>query len=184
MTNDRRLVGAPTRDVPHALVVSAAEALGVRPDAGSRVLVALAECMGGRAPEEVAGSLTWKEFEGFCSELLTASGLAVRENVYLSRPRAQIDLVATGPSFVLSVDCKHWRRDHSPSALLRFAVAQKRRSKLLRSRYPNAPPIVSAVLSFSAPGGTFVDGVAVVPLRALRSFLASMESYREFLELT
>lgn len=135
------------------------------------------------APEEkAASSLTWKDFERFCAQLLRASGYAVRENVYLSHPRAQIDLVATGPLFIINLDCKHWQRAPSRSALEGFALAQLRRSRLLRRSLNDQKPIISAILSFSESAGNFVEGVAVVPLRTLRDFLETVESYSDLLE--
>jgi len=148
------------------------------------VLAALDLIASGVPEEEAAQSLTWRDFEGFCAQLLRASGYSVRENVYLSRPRAQIDLVATGPLFVISLDCKHWKRAPSRSALEGFALAQLRRSRLLRRSLEDPRLIISVVLSFSESAGSFVEGVAVVPLRTLRNFLETVESYSELLEMS
>ncbi len=175
----KRLAGSEQYAI--SLLESMAAETGTVPDFGNPALVALALCQCGTSPEEVSASLTWREFESFCSELFRASGYDVRENVVLTKPRAQIDMVASGPSFVLSVDCKHWKRAHSPSALRGFARSQLRRSRLLRRGNANRRPIVSVILSFSEPAGAFVDGVAVVPLRTLRSFLTSLESYSDLL---
>ena len=144
-----------------------------------RVVRAVAAMSLGVSPESVAKHLSWKEFESFCAKLLQGSGYSVEENMTLTKPRAQIDIVATGRSHVLSVDCKHWERAHSPSALASFAVAQKRRSELYRRAKPEAKPVVSVILSFSQPEGSFVEGVPVVPVRSLMSFLGSIEAYSE-----
>ena len=162
------------RDLPAALQVGS---LNEGP-----VLAALGLIVSGVPEEEAARSLTWKDFEGFCAQLLRASGYAVRENVCLSRPRAQVDLVATGPLFVINLDCKHWKRAPSRSALEGFALAQLRRSRLLRRSLDNPRPIISVILSFSEFAGSFVQGVAVVPLRTLGDFLETIESYSGLLE--
>ena len=145
------------------------------------VLAALDLISSGVPEEDAARSLTWKDFEGFCAQLLRASGYAVRENVHLSRPRAQIDLVATGPLFAISLDCKHWKRVPSRSTLEGFALAQLRRSRLLRRSLDDPRPIISVILSFSESTGSFVQGVAIVPLRTLRNFLETVESYSSLL---
>lgn len=146
------------------------------------ILSALDLIASGVPEEEAARFLTWKDFEGLCAQLLRASGYAVRENVCLSRPRAQIDLVAAGPLFVINLDCKHWKRAPSRSALEGFALAQLRRSRLLRRSLDDPKPIISAILSFSESAGSFVQGVAVIPLRALRNFLETVEPYSKLLE--
>jgi hypothetical protein len=134
-------------------------------------------------PEEVSRLLSWREFEGLAGALIRASGYEVRENVYLKRPRAQIDLVAYGPSLVLCVDCKHYRREQGPSLLAKFALAQLERSSLLKRKTQDSRPIASVLLSMSEPEGRFVEGVAVVPIRTLRSFLNSVDSYLPLLAL-
>ncbi len=136
----------------------------------------------GLAAEEAAKHLDWKEFESFCAMLLGASGYSVVQNVLLKRPRAQIDIVASGPSTVLSIDCKHWQSAHPSSTLEEFAEAQKKRSAAYRRVHPEVKPIMSVILSFSEPEGRFVDGVAIVPIRTLRNFLETVESYPGLLE--
>lgn len=153
------------------------------PEGEAAVTAAVERIASGVPEEEAARSLTWKDFERFCAQLLRAGGYSVKEDVHLSRPRAQLDLVATGPLFTINLDCKHWKRTPSPSAMEGFARAQLRRSRLLRKVTPDPKPIVSAVLSFSDPEGGFVEGVAVVPVRAVRSFLETVESYPDRLEI-
>ena len=133
--------------------------------------------------EEVSKLLSWQDFERLAGALLRSSGYEVRQDVHLRKPRAQIDVVATGLSMTLSVDCKHYRREQGPSSLERAALAQLRRSALLRKVAGDRRPIASIILGLSEPEGKFVRGVAVVPVRTLRSFLNSLDSYRELLEL-
>ena len=147
------------------------------------VAAALKLMMSGATEEEVARRLTWKDFELFCAELLRAGGYTVRQNLVLSRPRAQIDLVASGPLFIISLDCKHWKRAPSYSALEKIARAQLWRGKLLRTGMKDPRPIVSAILAYSEPRERFVNGVAVVPIRALRNFMETVESYSDLLEM-
>ena len=113
---------------------------------------------------------------------MRAGGYDVRENVYMSRPRGQIDLVASGPIYTISMDCKHWKRAPSARSLESLARAQLRRSRLLRRSLDDPRPIVSAILSLSDPSERFVGGVAIVPLRVLRDFLDTVESYSSLLE--
>jgi len=134
-------------------------------------------------PDEVSRLLSWQDFERLAGALFRSSGYEVRNNVLLKKPRAQIDVVAYGTSIMLSVDCKHYRREQGPSALAKVASAQLRRSELLRRKTEDTRPIASVILSMSEPEGGFVKGVAVVPVRTLRDFLTSMDSYLGMLEL-
>ena len=133
--------------------------------------------------DEVSRLLSWQDFERLAGALLRSSGYAVRQNVYLRKPRAQIDVVAAGPFLTLAVDCKHYRREQGPSSLERAALAQLRRSALLRKDSGGLRPIASVILSMSEPEGKFVRGVAVVPVRTFRSFLNSLDSFDGLLEL-
>ena len=165
-------------------LVDACRDLGLdESESTSPACVAYALLKTGAQPDEVSRLLSWKDFEHLSAALLKASGYAARENVVLTKPRAQLDIVATGVSVILSVDCKHHNRGSSPSTLAKFATDQLRRSALLRKKVDDRRPIVSVILSMSEPEGKFVGGVAVVPVRTLRSFLTSIDSYMGLLEL-
>lgn len=133
--------------------------------------------------EQVSRLLSWREFEHLAASLFRAAGFEVMENVFLTRPRAQIDVVASGASLVLCVDCKHYRKEQGPAVLDRFALAQLRRSDYFKKSTQDSRPVASVILSMSEPEGKFVRGVAIVPVRTLRSFLNSLDSYVGFFEL-
>lgn len=142
-----------------------------------RVLRAVAACRMGLRPEIAGRFLGWKEFESFCSDLLRYSGFEVQEDVRTRKPSRQIDLVALCPSVILSVDCKHWQRQSSLSALSKFANAQLKRNSILRTKLPDRRPIVSAIVTLREQQERFVNGVAVVPLFTLRDFLDNVASH-------
>jgi len=166
-----------------ALLEVTRESLGANCGPNERALLALTLCRLGAPPELVSTSLHWREFEGFCAGLLKSSGFEVREDVRLRKPTAQIDILAQGPSFILSVDCKHWSRTLTASGLRRFADAQLKRSELFRKTVRADPrPIVSAILTLSEQRERFVEGVAIVPLFTLRDFVGSIEAFRGLLK--
>ncbi len=157
--------------------------LGLPPLVDISPLVPLALCRMGVPPEEVGRHLTWTEFEKFSAGLLRSGGFVVEENVRLRGPRAQIDLIARSSRLILSIDCKHWARLRS-SGLRAAARAQLLRGQLLRGKLPNEPrPIVSVILTLSDFGQRFIEGVSVVPLLSLRSFLTSVESFTEMIAM-
>lgn len=180
MLKARRRSGASLR----AALEDASMDLGM--DVGdllSPVCVGYALLKMGAQPDEISRLLSWREFEQLSAALLKASGYSVQENVVLTKPRAQLDVVGTGPSLLLSVDCKHYLRGNGPSALVRFARDQLKRGALLRNKIDDPRPIASVILSMSEPEGKFVEGVAVVPIRTLRSFLTTIDSYLGLFEL-
>ena len=160
-------------------------ALGVGPPVPERRVVnALVAMKLGLTPGTVARHLDWRDFERFCALFFRSRGYEVIENLTLKKPRAQIDLVAIGPSYAVCVDCKRWKKGHSPSLLRRLAADQKRRSRLYRKALGNQKPILSAILSLSAPSGDFVEGVAIIPIGALSGFLDSVEAYLDLLDVS
>src|SRR2546428_2131391 len=154
-----------------AAIEATKESLGSNCNPSERALIALTLCRLGTRPELISTFLDWREFERFCSGLLRSSGFEVREDLRLRKPRAQIDILAMGPSFALSVDCKHSSRPMSTAGLRRIAEAQLRRSQLFRKTSRSDPrPIFSAILTLSEQRERFAEGVAIVPLFTLRDF--------------
>ena len=149
---------------------------------GERILRAVAACAVGVPPESVARFLDWRGFEMFCASLLRSRGYSVTENINLTKPRVQIDLLARSRSLALLVDCKHWKHGMGASALIRAASAQTERAKVLRGRMRDVEPLVVVLLVLSNEQARFVDGAAVVPIYALGSFLSDIDAYSELLE--
>lgn len=157
--------------------------LGLGMDAVSnQALHAVALVKTGYPLENVARVLSWRAFEGFCANILRASGFQVSENVFLKKPRRQVDIVARSGSLALSVDCKHWRKSIGDSGLWAFAREQRERSEAVRRQVGNdGVPIASVLLTLLDEQPRILDGVAVVPLLSLRDFLISIESARGLL---
>jgi len=153
------------------------EELGLPREPGA-VLAALAQIRAGRDPESVSKGLTWSEFEEFCAEAIEAAGYAVRRNVILRRPRRQLDILAESPTMGLSIDCKHWRRSVGTATLERLASAQAERTRQYKARL-DAPEkgILPVLLTLVDNGARVVRGVPVVPLFALRDFLATVSRF-------
>ncbi len=151
------------------------------PGAGARigeVHAALLRVSDGLDAESASRELTWSEFEDFCAEAIAAAGYTVRRNVLLRRPRRQLDLLAESPTMGLSVDCKHWRRSLGTSTLERLALAQAERTRQYKTRL-DAPEmgILPMLLTMVENEARVVSGVPVVPLVALRDFLARVNRF-------
>ncbi|MDV3293536.1 MAG: restriction endonuclease [Nitrososphaerales archaeon] len=172
---------AGSKEAATRLLYKNRELLGIDCEPSDPGLVALSLCSLGVPPRSVSLLLSWQEFEAFSANLIRSSGYQVRQDVRLRKPKAQIDLAAFGTSAILSVDCKHWKRDAPPSTLAKLATDQLRRSALLRQTLSDRRPILSAILTLTEQTERFVDGVAVVSLYTLRDFLRSVEEYKDLL---
>jgi len=148
---------------------------------GQKVLRAIAACSLGAPQETVAKFLDWREFEMFCAGLMRARGFSVAENIVLTKPRIQVDLLARSHNLALLVDCKHWGRTMGRSALARAAAAQAERARVVRSKMKILEPIVVVIIVLSNEEARFVEGTAVVPIFALNRFLDDVNAFADHL---
>lgn len=167
-----------------AKVSRAAEDLGLlNPTEGVRALRGIVAVEAGVRPEAVAKFLDWRDFETFCACLMGARGFEVERDLRLTKPRAQVDILARSPSVSLLVDCKHWGRERGSGALRQVVERQRARALLVRSRFRHLEPLAVVVLSLAEEQARFVDGGAVVPIRTLGDFLDNLATYVQGLTL-
>jgi len=140
---------------------------------------AMAAVRAGAPPEAVAEFLDWRKFEAFCASLFRARGFEVTENLTMTKPRSQLDLIARTVSLALVVDCKHWGRSMGPAALSKVAEAQVRRADQLRKKMSRIEPMVVVILVLSDEPTRYANGAAVVPIHALGDFVDNVEAYSE-----
>ena len=146
-------------------------------------LAGLALCAWGEDIERVSKSLTWRDFERFCSGILRARGYRVRQNIYLKKPRAQVDVLGISDGISIAVDCKHWARAPGYSSLAKQVEAQKARAARLHESLDRIGPIASVILVLVDQGARFVAGGAIVPVFAFGDFLGNVDAYRNQLDL-
>jgi hypothetical protein len=152
-----------------------------------RVRLAMGIAGSGRL-RDLARVLTWQEFEEFAEKCLEEAGFQTGKNVRVKGDgRAwQIDVVGFRGDLVLSVDCKHW---NSPSYLSRFRLAAEHQRNASRhflaiardrtAQGGKGPQILPVILTLSEPPAQFVEGVALVPVEKLPSFLSGVTPYDE-----
>jgi Holliday junction resolvase len=145
----------------------------------ARMVRGIAAVKAGASLEDVSKTLTWKEFESFCAALLRAKGFVVLENLTLTKPRAQVDIVARSSSMALVADCKHWAKDMGQSSLDRVIVAQAKRAHLLRIKMPRLEPMVIVIVCLSHETGRYVSPGVVVPIHTLVDFVSNLSSYTQ-----
>jgi Holliday junction resolvase-like predicted endonuclease len=160
-------------------------------DTAQRMMLATALIHAGRDPQKVSHFLEWQEFERFAAETLEQNGFrTIRHFLFRSQiGRREIDLLAWNDSFLLAIDCKHWLRGLSPLLSRRVAHAQSERAEALAGR----PEILKqrgvdkaenrflmpVILCLGQPRVGIVDGIPVVPISKLISFLYGMSPIDE-----
>jgi hypothetical protein len=170
-----------SREEADRAILRVTEELAVPIDAPRRISAALALTKLGVDLGQIASSLTWKEFEEYCALAISAAGYAVRENVRLRKPTRQIDVIAESPFLVLSVDCKHWKRSAGALGLEAAAMAQMERTEMYAKGTLSGlgRTFLPMLLTMVDNQVRVVNGVPVVPLQALRGFLASVSRFDE-----
>jgi len=177
-TPRERLESRLGRSAAARAAAQVARDLGVPQDTAPEVSAALALTRLGADLGEVARSLKWDEFEDYCAMAISAAGYSVSRNVRLRKPTRQIDIVAESPTLVLSVDCKHWRRGAGARGLAEPALAQAERTKIYSQRLGNeGKAFLPVILTMEDNFVRSVEGVPVVPLQALKEFLASVNRF-------
>jgi Holliday junction resolvase-like predicted endonuclease len=147
----------------------------------------------GRDPQKVSRFLKWQEFEEFGEQALNQNGFrTVKHIVFKSRVgRREIDLLAWNDSLLLAIDCKHWVRGISPSQARQVTQAQVERAEALAERFDllnkygisrvESRHIMPVLLCLGNPRHRIVDGVPVVAVSKLISFLCGVSPVDETL---
>src|SRR2546425_6602966 len=152
-----------------------------------RISLALDIARAGRLRDS-ARTLTWQEFEKFAEECLKEAGFQTEKNVRVQGgDRAwQIDVVGIRGDLVLTIDCKHW---NTPGYLARFRLAaehQRTATRHLLARpaekmiqVDKERQALPVILTLSEPRGQFCEGVVLVSVEKLPSFLSDVAPYDE-----
>lgn len=119
--------------------------------------------------DNVSESLDWKNFEGLVSEILESKNFATIRNLYLSKPKMEIDVVGIRLGVAMLVDCKHWKYS-SHSGLINAVNNQIKRTKHYVSKTHGAVAIPVIVTLYSDKVD-FIDRVPIVPIFQFSSFV-------------
>lgn len=152
-------------------------------DSAQRLMLATRLVHDGCDPHKVSRLLEWQEFEKFAAESLEENGFrTVKHLVFKSKlGRREIDLLAWNDSFLMAIDCKHWLRGLSPSSSVEVVRAQCERAEALAARVEllkkygidrvEGRYLMPVILCMAEPRDALVDGVPVVAVSKLISFL-------------
>jgi len=155
-----------------------------------RVILAESEVRNGRDVQQVSKLLRWQEFEEFVEAALDECGFrSVRHLIFKSKVgRREIDVLAWNDVWILAVDCKHWSGALTHSRMKTAAEAQIERARALSER-PEIMrrrgisrvelPLVPLILTLGEPRERTVNGVPIVGLSKLSSFLQEASPYTD-----
>ena len=165
-------------------------------ESGNRLKLAVQAISLGADVERVGALLCWQEFEDITAVVLKNNGYAVSSNVRFkhSGRKWEIDVVGCKKPLVVCVDCKHWQRAISPSALNRIVDSQVTRTRALADSLPNPSlklectrwsnaKFIPAIISIVPSALKFYSDVPVVPILQLQDFLNQLPAYTETLTL-
>lgn len=169
------------------------ELSGNRIEVKSRLGLAEILLKAGRSPATLSDFMSWKEFEEFCRDALEESGFVVQSNVRFTwlKKRHEIDLVAAKAPYLLFIDCKHWRPERS-SDYKRAALKQRMRMEAalieesaIKIRRPNSRNFskpLSLLVSLADVAVREAEGIPVVSIFRLNSFLLELDKFWDELE--
>lgn len=129
---------------------------------------------------DISSKLNWHDFELFTSELLKYHGYTVYTNFRLKNPKREIDIIGIKSQKAILIDCKHWKKK-SITGLKQIVEKQKNRSKLFiqksNLKVQNVFPIV---LTFLPNGNSFINGVPIISINKLNSFLLDFDNIHQY----
>ena len=138
--------------------------------------------------KKVARWLSWKDFEELSAKILSAHNYRVIRNLLMTKPvRLEIDVVGIDPGSGkgIFIDCKHWTRGVSRSALMEIADKQKIRvAKLLKyiswvkPRYRVLGYLKKAyplIITLTTPRLRVYDNVLIASIQELNQLLLDFD---------
>ena len=129
---------------------------------------------------DISSKLNWHDFELFSSELLKYHGYTVYTNFRLKNPKREIDMIGIKSQKALLIDCKHWKKK-SITGLKQIVEKQKNRSKLfIQKSNMNVQNVFPIVLTFLPNGNSFINGVPIISINKLNSFLLDFDNIHQY----
>lgn len=123
----------------------------------------------GALVEEISEHIEWKDFEGLVAEILDEKGFDTTRNLFLTKPRMEIDVVGTKLGVTILIDCKHWKRT-SPSVFKTITQKQIARTRHYVAQTQGAVA-VPVIVTLYQERIDFIDKVPIVPILQFPGFV-------------
>jgi len=166
----------------------------VEVDSNCRLKLAVKAASLGAVVEHISDLLCWQEFEEIAAFAFKKNGYSVQNNLRFKHEgkRWEIDVVGCKKPLVICIDCKHWQRAISSSALKRIIDLQTQRTQALADSLPNInlklecakwekAKFIPSVLSLIPSAFKFYEKVPVVPVLQLQDFISQLPAYTDSL---
>jgi hypothetical protein len=141
----------------------------------NRVAAAVEAVKAGAHVEEAARILGWRAFEALAEVVFRAWGYETIRNLHLGR--REVDILARGGNITLVVECKRWRRAAGEATLAEVVEAVKGKAELLLKGMGPGHTTIPMVVTMQRYHPRLVDGVPIVPIGALQSFLQDLHQH-------
>lgn len=123
----------------------------------------------------LAWKLHWKEFESLTSMIIESLGFKSLTNIYVCKPRIQIDVIGLDRKVALVIDCKHWN-SMSKISIERAGLKQLNRSKIFLERNKTIDKVLPIIVTLHNHEHNYLRGHSIiVPINMLKSFLLSYD---------
>jgi len=136
---------------------------------GDKLKAAIMLIQNGFSIDEISIVLDWRNFEGLVAEILSEKNFAVINNLILTKPRMEIDVIGIHLGVAMLIDCKHWKK-YSSSALSDVVKKQIERTRHYVSKTQNAIA-VPVIVTLYQDKLDFIDKVPIVPIFQFSSFV-------------
>ncbi|MFQ5832322.1 MAG: hypothetical protein ACE5H4_06455 [Candidatus Thorarchaeota archaeon] len=166
-------------------------------DSAARVSLAIQANLLGAELEEIVNLLSWKDFEGLVARILTENDYRCLENFRKRGTKEargmEIDVIGVKGTSVISVDAKMWGvRSGKSTALKSAAEKQEERTvrlcdqmHMLAEKLGGIPSgvysLTPVLVTWMVEEVVFHDGVPVVPVFKLNTFLQDMPIYQDMI---
>ncbi len=157
-----------------------------------KLSLALSAITSGANPTLVSALLDWRDFEREARKVLEYNGFKVYSNVRLKYPRAlEIDVIGVAQGIMLFIDCKHWNPKYTfRSRLEKVSYEHKRRMEdackntlikgiAFRNSNRGLTRAYGALVTLSSKIKGIINGVAIVPIMFLNSFIKELPTLEE-----
>lgn len=146
----------------------------------NKLTIALIAINNGVDVVSICNKLNWHDFELFSSELLKLYGYFVYTNFRLKKPKREIDVIGIKSKKALLLDCKHWKK-RSLTGLKHIIEKQKDRGRaFIQNSKIDIEKAFPIVLTFLPNNYEFIDGVPVVSINKLNSFLLDFDNCYQY----